>query len=65
LRAEGWVPRRTSEQAYVAGTEAKWWTLLSPKRKQELTLGVSVAGGVLGLVFAAVVARRVARRRNG
>jgi nucleoside-diphosphate-sugar epimerase len=65
LRAEGWVPRRTSEQAYVAGTEAKWWTLLSPKRKQELTLGVSVAGGVVVLIAAAVAARRFARRRTG
>jgi nucleoside-diphosphate-sugar epimerase len=58
LRSAGWTPRRTSEQAYVAGTEAKWWTLLSPKRKQELTLGVSVAGGVIGLIAAAVIARR-------
>jgi nucleoside-diphosphate-sugar epimerase len=47
LRSAGWAPRRTNEQAYVAGTEAKWWTTLSPKRRQELALGaagVAIAG---------------------
>ena len=26
LRAEGWAPTVSNEQAYVEGTEAKWWT---------------------------------------
>jgi len=62
LKAAGWRPRRTSEQAYVAGTEAKWWTLLTPQRKQELSLGALAA--VLALVgtVAAVVTRRALRR---
>lgn len=64
LRAEGWRPRCTSEQAYVLGTEAKWWTLLTPGRKQELALGGALAGGV-GLVGAvAAVVRRVLRSRR-
>jgi nucleoside-diphosphate-sugar epimerase len=64
LRAEGWAPTVTNEQAYVEGTEAKWWTMITPKRRQELSLaamaivvvGVVVAGGVMG--------RRWWRRRD-
>jgi UDP-glucose 4-epimerase len=47
LKATGWRPHYTNEQTYVAGTEARWWTMLSPKRKQELALtgaGLLVAG---------------------
>jgi nucleoside-diphosphate-sugar epimerase len=63
LRAEGWEPSVTNEQAYVEGTEAKWWTMVTPKRRQELALG-GLAAGVLAL---AVVAFRLvsrARRRR-
>ncbi len=62
LRSAGWVPQRTNEQAYVAGTEAKWWTTLSPKRRQELAL--VLAGGVLAslAVLAGFVVRRSVRR---
>ncbi len=41
LRAEGWQPTVTNEQAYVEGTEGRWWTLVSPKRRQELALGAA------------------------
>ncbi|MGA1075992.1 MAG: NAD-dependent epimerase/dehydratase family protein [Ilumatobacteraceae bacterium] len=49
LRAEGWRPGVTNEQAYVEGTEAPWWTMVTPRRRQELALGlvgVGIAGGV-------------------
>ena len=36
LQAEGWRPTVTNEQAYVEGTEAKWWTMVTPKRRQEI-----------------------------
>jgi predicted metalloprotease with PDZ domain len=39
LKAEGWRPTVTNEQAYVEGTEGKWWTMVTPKRRQELSLG--------------------------
>jgi nucleoside-diphosphate-sugar epimerase len=39
LKAEGWTPTVTNEQSYVEGTEAKWWTMVSPKRRQEIALG--------------------------
>jgi len=56
LRHEGWEPTVTNEQAYVEGTEAKWWTMLTPKRKQELSLGAmgSVVAGIGATVVAAV-----------
>jgi nucleoside-diphosphate-sugar epimerase len=63
LKAEGWQPSVTNEQAYVEGTEAKWWTMVSPKRRQELALG----GLVAALAATAVVvvrAVRAARRRR-
>ena len=62
LKAAGWAPTVTNEQAYVEGTEAKWWTMITPKRRQELTLGAMVAGVVVALVAAALGIRRWRRR---
>jgi nucleoside-diphosphate-sugar epimerase len=53
LKARGWKPTVTNEQAYVEGTEARWWTMITPKRRQELTLGgmvVAVLAAALGVV---------------
>lgn len=50
LRAEGWAPTVTNEQSFVEGTEAKWWTMLTPKRRQELALG-----GMVAVLTAAIV----------
>lgn len=63
LRSAGWRPTVTNEQAFVEGTEDRWWTMLSPKRKQELSLGAMVLG-VLGLgITSLVIVRRVRSRR--
>ncbi len=59
LRAAGWTPTVTNEQTYVEGTEAPWWTMVSPKRRQELALG----GGVVALLVATAVGVIVGRRR--
>ncbi|MFZ4718125.1 MAG: NAD-dependent epimerase/dehydratase family protein [Ilumatobacteraceae bacterium] len=64
LKAVGWQPSVTNEQAYVEGTEAKWWTMVSPKRRQEISLGGLGAGIVAGVVVMAVVVRRARRRRR-
>lgn len=45
LRAAGWTPTHTNEEAYVAGTAPGPLDTLSPKRRQEIALGV--AGGAL------------------
>lgn len=64
LRACGWEPTITNEQAYVEATEAPWWTMVSPKRRQELTLGVSVVGALFGAFVAVVIGRRWSARRR-
>jgi nucleoside-diphosphate-sugar epimerase len=63
LRAEGWMPTVTNEQAYVEGTEERWWTMISPRRRQELALGVGAVGIAGALVAALLVVRRLWRRR--
>jgi nucleoside-diphosphate-sugar epimerase len=63
LRAEGWSPTVTNEQAYVEGTEAKWWTMITPKRRQEIALGAMVAVIAAAVAVTATAARRWWRRR--
>ncbi len=63
LKSAGWTPTVTNEQAYVEGTEAKWWTMITPKRKQELSLGAMTVVSV-GLVGVAIAMFRRARRRR-
>jgi nucleoside-diphosphate-sugar epimerase len=64
MKAAGWTPTSSNEEAYVAGTEGTWWSMMSPKRKQELALGASgalllVSGGAVGWLV-----RRTARQRR-
>jgi len=64
LKQAGWRPTITNEQAYVEGTEAKWWTMITPSRKQELALGgmAALLGGIVTTVV--VLVRRANRRRK-
>jgi len=62
LRADGWVPAWTSEEAYVDGHPAAPWSSISPQRRQELALGAMVAAIVGAGVGAFVVVRRLRRR---
>lgn len=62
LRSTGWAPSVTNEQAFVEGTEARWWTMLTPKRKQEIALGAMVVAA-LALTVGGIAAVRRARRR--
>ena len=56
ITAAGWRPTHSNEEAWVAGTPGTPWSRLSPKRRQELALGVAgaalagLAGGVVALV---------------
>jgi nucleoside-diphosphate-sugar epimerase len=62
LRAEGWEPAHTNEEAYVVTTAPGPLDTLSPKRRQELALGaVGAAVAVAGVGAAALVARRLRR----
>lgn len=63
LRAEGWVPSSTNEEAYVAGTAPGPLDTLSPQRRQEISL--AVAGGALvaaGAGAAALLRRHIRSR---
>ena len=63
LRADGWTPAATNEEAFVASHQAGPWATLSPRRRQELALGVSgvvIVGAAVGVV--ALVRRRRRRR---
>lgn len=63
LKAQGWASTVTNEQAYVEGTEARWWTMITPKRRQELSLGVMVVGIVSAAIAGLIVWRRWRRSR--
>jgi nucleoside-diphosphate-sugar epimerase len=65
LRAAGWAPTVTNEQTYVESTEAPWWTMVSPKRRQELALGGGVVMLVVALMVGAIIGRRRFIRRRG
>jgi hypothetical protein len=62
LKADGWQPASSNEEAYVGAHRAGPWATLSPRRRQELALGaagVAVAGAVVGAV---ALVRRSRRR---
>jgi nucleoside-diphosphate-sugar epimerase len=61
LRAAGWTPVVTNEQVFVEGTDTKWWTMMTPKRKQEIALGAAAVGVI---VFIAVAVSWLRRRRR-
>jgi nucleoside-diphosphate-sugar epimerase len=63
LKAEGWAPTVTNEQAYVEGTEAKWWTMVTPKRRQEIAL-TGLAALLVGIGFIVWRGVRRAQRRR-
>ncbi len=67
LRAAGWVPSHSNAEAFVAGHPPAPWATVSPKRRQEISLAVSVAGiaAAAGGAFAAARRLRSTRARRG
>ena len=64
LKATGWSPAFSNEEAVVDTTEGMPWSRLTPQRKQELALAGS-AVGILGLAIGVVaIVRRLRRRRR-
>src|SRR5207302_7679550 len=61
LRAQGWAPRYSSEEAFVAGAGVPRWQSLSLGRRQAIAFG-GAAGAVAAAAAAAVA---VYRRRAG
>jgi hypothetical protein len=62
LRAAGWSPASTNEEAAVESHEAGAWATLSPRRRQELALGATGIA-LLGVVAAGALAVRRWLRR--
>jgi nucleoside-diphosphate-sugar epimerase len=64
LRAEGWVPRWSNEEAFVAADRPGVLATITPKRRQELALGaagVAIVGAATG---AGLAIRRAIRKRR-
>ena len=57
LKAAGWEPEHTNEEAYVLGDRPTGWASVSPRRRQELVLG-GLGVGIAGLVTGGVVLTR-------
>ena len=64
LVAAGWQETSSNEEAYVMGHEASAIESISPRRRQELALGVAGAVGVGAVVLAGALLRRQRRRRR-
>ena len=64
LKAAGWTPTHTNEEAYVASAELPGWRRFVHRHRQEVALGVAGTGvvGVAGAVVAVVRRRRNGRR---
>jgi nucleoside-diphosphate-sugar epimerase len=62
LRADGWEPTHSNEEAFVDGTPAAALATLSPRRRQELALGITGGALVAGVAAGVWAAVRRARR---
>lgn len=61
LKADGWAPESSNEEAYVGAHRAGAWATISPRRRQELALGATAAAGIGAVVGIVALLRR--RRR--
>jgi nucleoside-diphosphate-sugar epimerase len=61
LKADGWEPASSNEEAYVGAHAAGPWATLSPRRRQELALGAAGVG-IVGVLAGAVALVRRGRR---
>ena len=64
LRASGWTPAYSAEEALVACRKGSWWRELSPKRRQEVALSVTGSAAAVATTAVIVAIRTVRRRRR-
>lgn len=62
LRAAGWEPQYTNEQAYVDGTPARPWATMNAKRRQQVALGAAGFLITTALLVIAWLVRRIQSR---
>ncbi len=60
LRATGWIPAFSNEEAFVLGTPASRWAM-SPQRRQEMALAVAGLGVAGAAAAIAGITRRLVR----
>jgi nucleoside-diphosphate-sugar epimerase len=65
LRAAGWVPTHTSEEAYVEADQGGPLASLNPRRRQLLSLGVIAVAVVAAVAGVVVLVRRRTRSGSG
>ncbi len=58
IKAAGWSPSFTNEEAYVEGHRALPWATVSPQRRQEIALAATGAGLIALIVGIVVLIRR-------
>lgn len=63
LRAIGWTPAFSNEEAMVLGTPAPWWRSFAGRRRQELALGAAGVAGAVAVAGAGLAARWLVRGR--
>lgn len=63
LRATGWTPEFSNEEALVLGTPAPWWRSFTLRRRQELALGAVGAAAAGVMAGAGLAARWFVRAR--
>lgn len=61
LRAEGWTPTFSNEEAFIAGTPPPLLASINPQRRQELALGVAGTAGAAAVGAALWALRRTVR----
>jgi nucleoside-diphosphate-sugar epimerase len=64
LRGAGWAPTTSNEEAFVGAHAGTPWSRLSPRRRQELALGVAGTALVAGAAGVALGVRALRRRRR-
>ena len=64
LRAEGWAPTYTNEEAYVATAPPTPWATVSPRRRQELAFGAAGLAAGAAVAGGVAVVRWTVRRRS-
>ena len=62
LKSLGWTATQTNEEAFVAGHKPMPWATVSPRRRQELTLGISALALVGGAAGAVLGIRRLKKK---
>lgn len=61
LRAAGWSATYSNEEAFVAGHRPAPWSVVSPRRRQELALGAMVVAGLAAAAGVVLIGRRWSR----